>query len=61
MCLTSKLYIIKTPPKSDIVVIWIDIWDIQSSTKAKYLINKCFNVSNYIITVRETNMNPDVP
>jgi len=38
-------------PKSDIAIIWIDIWDAQSSIKAKCLINKYFNVSNYIATI----------
>lgn len=59
--LASKPRVIKTLPKSDIAVIWIDIWDIQSSNKAKRLINKCFNVSNYIATIYSINMNPGIP
>ena len=61
VCLTSKPHIIKASPKSDIVVIWMDIWNTQSGTKAKGLINKCFNISNYITIIYRTNMNLRVP
>jgi len=44
-------------PKLDIAIIWLDIWDIQSGSKAKGLINRCFNVESYITTIRGTNMN----
>ena len=27
MCLASKPHVIKALPKSDMVIIWIDIWD----------------------------------
>jgi len=37
--LVSKLRVIKMSPKSDIAIIWIDIWDTQSGSKAKTLIN----------------------
>jgi len=37
--LVSKPRVIKVSPKSDMSIIWIDIWDIQSSSKAKCLIN----------------------
>ena len=37
--------------KSDIAIIWIDIWDAQSSSKAKSLINRCFNIGNLIATI----------
>ena len=37
--LASKLRVIKVLPKSDMSIIWIDIWDVQSSSKAKCLIN----------------------
>lgn len=43
--------IIKASLKSDMAVIWIDIWDSQNSTKAKRLINKSFNVGQYIATI----------
>ena len=39
-------------------VIQIDIWNAQSSTKAKDFINKYFNIRRYIITM---NINPDIP
>lgn len=51
ICFLSKSHIIKASSKSDMTIIWVDIWDVQSGTKAKYLINKCFNVGNYITTV----------
>ena len=59
--LASKLRVIKVSPKSDMVIVWIDIWDVQSSQNAKMLINRCFNVGNYIATIREANMNPGAP
>lgn len=58
--LVSRPYIIKVFPRSDMTIIWVDIWDVQNSSKAKDLINRCFNVGSYIITVRGTNMNPDI-
>lgn len=61
MCLISKPHIIKVLPKSDMVIIWINIWDAQSGTKAKYLINKCFNISSYITTIQGVNINPSIP
>ena len=43
--------VIKVSSKSDISIVWIDIWDIQSSSNAKILINRCFNVGWYIMTI----------
>jgi len=37
--LTSKPYIIKVSPKSDIAIIWIDIWDTQTGQNTKTIIN----------------------
>ena len=48
---TSKFRIIKMSPKSDMTIIWLDIWDVQSRSKAKGLINKYFNVENHITTI----------
>ena len=42
--LVSKPIVIKISLKYNMAIIWIDIWNIQSSTNAKILINKCFNV-----------------
>ena len=42
-------------------IICIDIWDVQSSSKAKFLINRCFNIRNYIAIIQGTNMNSVVP
>ena len=38
--LASKLRIIKVLPKSDMAIIWIDIWDTQNSNNAKKIINR---------------------
>ena len=59
--LASKPHVIKVLPKSDMLIIWIDIWDIQSRNKAKSLINKCFNVGKYIATIQGANINLGVP
>ena len=58
--LSFKPRIIKVSPKSDMAIIWIDIWDVQSGQNAKLLINRCFNMGNYIATIRGANMNPKV-
>ena len=42
--LASKLHVIKASPKSDIAVVWVDIWDSQSGSLAKNIINHCFNI-----------------
>ena len=59
--LASKPRVIKVSPKSDMAIVWIDIWDVQSSHNTKMLINRYFNVGNYIATIRGANMNPGVP
>ena len=59
--LASKPRVIKVSPKSDMSIVWIDIWDVQSGKNAKMLINRCFNVGNFIATIRGANMNPGVP
>jgi len=57
----SKLYIIKVSPNSDMSIIWLDIWDVQSSNNNKELINRFFNIGSYITTIRDVNMNLEVP
>jgi len=59
--LTAKPRVIKASPKSDMAIIWFDIWDSQNSSKAKLLINHSFNFGRYITTIKATNMNPGVP
>jgi len=59
--LTSCSHVIKTSSKSDMAIIWVDIWDSQNNTKAKMLINRCFNIGQYITTIKETNINPGIP
>ena len=39
------------------LIIQIDIWDVQSGSKAKCLINRCFNVGRYIATICGANVN----
>ena len=36
--IASKSYIIKVSPKSNIAIIWLDIWDIQSSSYIRGLL-----------------------
>ena len=56
----SKPRIIKISPKSDMAIIWIDIWDTQNGNNAKKVINRHFNVGNIVAIVRGTNINPGV-
>jgi len=42
--LASKPCVIKASPKSDVAVVWVDIWDSQSGSSAKNIINRCFNI-----------------
>ena len=55
-----KSHIIKVSLKSNIAIIWLDIWDIQSSSYTRGLINRCFNIERYIATIRGINMNSGV-
>ena len=58
--LASKPCIIKASPKSDMAVVWVDIWDSQSGSLAKNIINRHFNIGRFIATIKGTNMNPGV-
>ena len=58
--LTLKSCIIKVSPKSDIAIIWIDIWDTQTGQNAKTIINHQFNIGRYITMIQGANMNPGV-
>ena len=42
--LASKPCIIKASAKSDMTVVWVDIWDLQSGLVVKNIINQHFNV-----------------
>ena len=44
VALVSKPCVIKVSPKSDMAVVWVDIWDSQSGSSAKNIINHCFNI-----------------
>ena len=59
--LASKLYVIKASPKSNMMVVWVDIWDSQSSSLAKNIINCCFNIGQFVVTICGTNMSLDIP
>jgi len=61
MNFAAKPRVIKASSKSDMAIIWFDIWDSQNGSKAKLLINYSFNFGRYIATIRATNMNPGVP
>lgn len=58
--IVSRPCIIKVFPKSNMAIIWLDIWNIQSSSRAKGLINRCFNIRSYIATICKANMNPGI-
>jgi len=58
--LAVKPRVIKAFPKSNIAIIWFDIWDSQNGSKVKLLINYSFNFGRYIATIKVTNMNPRV-
>jgi len=51
LSLIVKPRVIKTSPRSDIAVIWIDVWDTQSRKNGKMLINRCFNIRRHIATI----------
>jgi len=53
----SRPRVIKVLPRSDIAIIWLDIWNTQSSNRVKGLINRCFNVRSYIVTIQGANIN----
>jgi len=58
--LASKPRIIKVSPKSNMTIIWINLWDTQSRSNAKKIINRCFNIGSFISTVQRANMNLEV-
>ena len=60
ICLIFKPHIIKIFSKSDMAIVWINIWDVQSGAKAKTLINRLFNVRSHFTTIWSTNINPKI-
>ena len=58
--ITLKPQVVKVSLKSDMAIVWTNIWNSQSSSVAKPLINYCFNISSFIATICGANMNPDV-
>ena len=59
--LASKPHVIKVSHKSNIAIVWINIWDTQNGSNTKKVINRWFNISSYIAIVCGANMNPEVP
>jgi len=59
--IASKPHVYKVSPKSNMAIIWIDIWDLQNGSSAKKIINRSFNIGSFIATIRGANMNPDIP
>ena len=53
--------VIKISPKSDIVIIWINIWNTQNRSNSKKIINRRFNIRSYIATICKANMKLRVP
>ena len=49
--LASKPQVIKVFPKSNIAVVQVDLWDSQSSSLVKNIINCYFNVGQYIVII----------
>jgi len=49
--LALKSCVIKASPKSDMMVIWVDIWDFQSGFLAKNIINYHFNIRHFVATI----------
>ena len=58
--LTSKPCVIKVSPKSNMAIIWINIWDTKNGSNTKKFINHWFNISSYIVIVCGANMNSGV-
>ena len=60
IAIVSRPRVIKVSPRLDMAIIWLDIWDMQSSSRVKGLISRCFNVRSYIVTIWEANINPGI-
>ena len=61
IAIMSRPRVIKVLPRLDMAIIWLDIWDMQSSSREKSLINRCFNIGSYIMMIQGANINPGVP
>jgi len=55
--IAPRLRMIRIFLKLNMAIIWLDIWDIQSRSKARELINRYFNIGSYIMTIWRMNMN----
>ena len=59
--IASKPHVCKMSLKSDMAIVWIDIWDSQNGISVKKIINWSLNIGSFITTVRGANMNSGVP
>jgi len=59
--LASKPCVIKVSSKSDMAIVWINIWNIQNGPNTKKVINCQFNIGSYIAIVYGANINLGVP
>lgn len=50
--IASRPHVVKISSKSNIAIVWIDIWSSQNSSMAKRLINWYFNVGRFITAIR---------
>ena len=58
--ITSRPWVVKVSSKSNMAIVWINIWDSQNGLMAKKLINQYFNVGRFIATIKDANMNSSV-
>ena len=59
--IASKPCVCKVSLKLDMAIVWIDIWDSQNGSAAKRIINRSFNIGNFVATIKRANMNLGVP
>ena len=60
IAIASRPRVIKVSLKFNMAIIWLDNWDVQSGSKAKGLINRCFNIGSFIVTIWGANINSGV-
>ena len=51
IAIVSRPKVIKVLLRLDMGIIWLDIWNIQSSSRVKDLINRYFNFRSYITMI----------
>jgi len=58
--ITSKPHVCNISLKSNMAIIWINIWDLQNGLSTKKIINRSFNIGSFIVTIRGASMNPSI-